>query len=255
MIPILEPLFAGNRAVCGESLEHVLCFPGNAVTVTELLSDSALFNGALHRYADHLGIQGKDLRAAASSWSLDYLWALLPPVVSATSILQHVFPVSPAEMAVTLDKNGVPLRFHIRHEGLAAPGDSCTTRYAPLIWQHLTPLFATIRCHARLPEKILWGNAARYMDGILEQALLLTRNAAQVIEDRDHLLFNPLWLEGESNPLYMRQRQIAHIENGIPSRHKLHRQCCLSYRLPGRDYCSACPLAPKKPSGSIECRV
>ncbi|MCK6394937.1 siderophore-iron reductase FhuF [Diaphorobacter sp. HDW4A] len=244
MILLLAPLFQGEWAAHGETLALASHWPSEGVPISRLVSHDSLLGDAIRRYATHLGVTGNDLRAAASAWSLDYLWALLPPTAAAASVLQHRFPMHADDVALSLNDIGTPVRFHIRHEGHAMPGTPATTRYAPLLEEHLDPLFKAIGRQTRLAQKILWGNAARYLEVILEQALALTNNADHIAADRETLLQQPTHPDGRPNPLYGRKRTAVHVEDGAASTITLHRQCCLFYRVPGQDYCGACPLAP-----------
>jgi len=245
MIPLLAPLFQGEWAAYGETLDCASRWPAGAVPVSRLASDDALLGNAIRRYATHLGVTGNDLRAAASAWSLDYLWALLLPVAASASVLQHRLPMHADDVAVSLGDTGAPIRFHIVHEGHPMPGSPTGARYDTLLEDHLGPLFTAINRQTHLAPKILWGNTARYLEAILDQALELTGNAEHVATDRTTLLQQPAHPGGHPNLLYGRQRASARIENGVAATITLHRQCCLFYRLPGQGYCGACPLAPE----------
>ena len=221
----------------------------------------------LRRHARYRNSHGHDLRPVASAWSLDYLNVLLPPVVAAASVLQHVFPMAAGQVWVRLDGNGLPTSFHIRAIGHPRQGASPAQRYASLLRQHLQPLFAVLCSLTRLAPKILWGNAARRLEPILDQALALTGGAGPVAQDRTHLLFSADWPalhggEPEPNPLFGPRREVPQHEcnggNGCATTIRLHRQCCLYYLLPEEGYCGACPLAPqyrqpksKPPAGAV----
>lgn len=243
MIPILEPIFRGPWAAYGESLACSPCPPPHALPVTRLLAGPEVLDELLQRHAAHLG--STDLRPVASAWSLHYLWALLPPVVAAASLLRHAFAVQPGQMWVEFDADGEARRFHVADSGRPCPQGDSTACYEALLWQHLALLFEAVGRRARLPAKILWGNAARYLDSIFEQGLLLSRQADAVARDRERLLEQPAWPDGRANPLYSRARQVLQEAPGGATRLTLHRQCCLYYLLPGEGYCVACPLAPQ----------
>jgi ferric iron reductase protein FhuF len=245
MIPLLSPLFQGELAAHGETLECAAHWPAAAIPISRLANDDSMLADAIRSYATHLGVTGNDLRAAASAWSLSYLWALLPAVTAAASVLQHQFPMHAADVALSLNDASAPTRFHITHEGHALPGSPPTDRYGPLLDEHLAPLFKAISRQTRLPQKILWGNVARYLEVILDQALALTGNAEHIAKDREVLLLHPARPDGQPNPLYGRQRMSMHVENGLAAPIMLYRQCCLLYRLPGQSYCDPCPLAPE----------
>ncbi len=249
MIPLLAPLFHGELAVHGETLDCAPQWPAGAIPVSRLTGDDPLLIDTIRRYAAHLGVNvnntGSDLRAAASAWSLDYLWALLPAVTAAASVLQHRFPMHADDVALSVDDAGTPVRFHITGEGHSMPGTPSAARYGPLLDGHLAPLFKTINQQTRLAQKILWGNAARYLEVIFDEALALTGNAGHIAADRETLLQHPTRPDGHPNPLFGRQRRSTHTGNGVATPITLHRQCCLLYRLPGQGYCGACPLAPE----------
>lgn len=247
MIPLLAPVFQGDWAPYGETLACVAQPPQDALQVADLLRAPPLLADVLRRHAQHLGT--RDLRPVASAWSLDYLWALLPPAVAAASLLQHEFPLHPDSMWLTLDKGAQPLRFTIADEGRPRPGSTTAARYDMLLGAHLQPLFAALGAAAGLAPRVLWGNAARYLDTLLEQIVMLAGDAPRVAEDREQLLGLPTWPDGRRNLLYGQRRVIMRIENGRAIPIKLHRQCCLYHRLPGREFCGACPLAPE------HCRV
>ena len=243
MIPLLQPIFQGDWAPLGEALVCSPAPPPHAIGVAELLREPHRLDAILRRHAQHLGVAGHDLRAAASSWSLAYLDVLLPPFVAAASVLQHKLPAHADELSVLLGDDAAPWAFHITHTGHPAPGADTATRFDPLIGAHLAALFAAISRQTRLAGKILWGNLARRLEGIFDQALRLTGDAAHVARDRDHLLHSAHWPDGRTNPLHGPQRLVAGY-GALPAI-TLHRQCCLCYLLPGQDYCGACPLAPQ----------
>lgn len=243
MISLLQPLFTGEWAALGEALVCAAEPPPDALPVERLLHDPALLGEVLLRHARHLGVEGRDLRAVASSWSLAWLDVLLPPAVAAAGVLQHVFPTQANALWVRLDEAGRPLAFHLRDEGRACPGADTAQRFAALIDGHLAPLFAQLARHTRLAPKILWGNLARRLDGLFDLALQLTGGALHVVQDRDRLLHAPDWHDGRPNPMCQPQRRVIRLQPQPAL--TLHRQCCLCYLLPGQDYCGACPLAPQ----------
>ena len=244
MIALLEPIFQGDWRPYGDSLS---CGPApdGALAVTQLLSDAALLDTLLRRHARHLGTH--DMRPAASSWSNAYLAALLPPVAAAATILHHVFPASAAAMMLTLDEHGAATAFHITNLGAALPGADAHRRYQTLLTSHLAPLFARLARQYRVPEKILWGNVARFLDNLFRNAAELSADASELAAaDAAGLLGQPLRSDGSRNPLHMRARvgQVPDTSEGGKRRVTLHRQCCLYYLLPGEDYCGRCPLDP-----------
>ncbi len=245
MIPLLAPIFQGELAPLGDALQCAPTAPSDAVRVADLLQPG-------HRLADLLGQHarfkrdaGSDLRAVASIWSLRYLDVLLPPVVAGASLLEHVFPIAASQVWVRFDGNGAASSFHVLALGESRRGSPTPERYGPLLWQHLDPLFAEISRLTRLAPKILWGNAARRLESLLEQGLLLTGGSATLAQDRAHLLQTAAWPDAADglNPLHGRQREVLRHHEGRSVATLLHRQCCLCHLLPDEDYCAACPLA------------
>lgn len=250
MIPFLKSIFQDKLEVLGETLEHVLVPPKEAILLRDLLVESGKLKQELILYSHHLGSINDDLRPVASLWSMQYLWALLPPVTAAATVYDHVFPVQPHQIWVSLNKLGCPYKFYILDIG-SAQKSSAFFRYDSLLWEHLVPLFESLSTLTGLPKKILWGNTVRYLDMLFENALELTEWDPKVISDREMLLHLPHWKNSLSyevtprlNPLYTQKRMATYEENGMISRH-LHSQCCLAYKLPTRNYCQGCPIDKK----------
>lgn len=246
MIALLEPIFRGELQPLGERLVLAPQVPPEALRVSDLVASGGLLADVLQRHAKVHRVTGGDLRAVASAWSLEYLSALLPPVVAGASVFHHGFPVAASQMWVRFDGAGEPASFHIRELGAPLHGADTAQRYAPLLWQHLSPLFTAIAGLTRIAPKILWGNAARILEPILDQGVVLTGGSAPLVQDREHLLYSAAWAQGEANPLHGRQREVMRWQDGRPMPVKLHRQCCLNHLLPDEGYCSICPLAPPR---------
>jgi ferric iron reductase protein FhuF len=249
LIPLLKPIFQGALAPLGERLQCAQTHPGDAVRIEDLLQADALL-ALLQRQAGFRRSTDSDLRAVASAWTLEYLGVLLPPVVAAASVLQHVFPMAASQVWVQLDGRGSPLVFHIRNVGESRAGASTAQRYEGLLWLHLQPLFTALGDLTRVAPKILWGNAARSLEPILDQALALTGGASTIFRDMEQLLRSPDWPSdghgpARANPLQGQQRVIHRVQDGRHIPLKLHRQCCLYHLLPDEPYCGACPLAPR----------
>ncbi|WP_398493853.1 siderophore-iron reductase FhuF [Variovorax sp.] len=244
MISLLAPIFQGEWAAYGETLACSPRVPADAVRVADLIADPALLAGLLRQHARHLRVHGTDLRPVASAWSLHYLNALLPPVAAAASLLQHGFPMAPARVWLTFAEGAVPQCFHITDEGQPLHGAGTAERYAALLQEHLAPLFLQLTRLTRIAPKILWGNAARYLEPVLEQGLAASGQAPAVAQDLDHLLHQPHWGR-DDNPMFTPPRRAVRLEAGAPASIALHRQCCLYYLLPEEGYCAACPLAPE----------
>lgn len=247
MIGLLAPIFQGALAPHGEALVCAAA-PAHAIPVAALTCPGGPLKSILVRYAGYLG-GDDDLRPVASVWSLAYLRALLPPMVAAASVLRHGFPATAAEVWLELDRHREPSRFYIAHEGASVAGADTHARYAPLLRHHLEPLFAELSRVSGLPRKVLWGNAARCLEPVFDQALALLGPAPALVADRRVLLELPLWHQSDGaadparlNPLHPRLRAPVHFSPTEAA--NLHRQCCLQYLLPHTGYCGACPLRP-----------
>ncbi|MNP97350.1 Ferric iron reductase protein FhuF [compost metagenome] len=250
MIPLLAPIFQGEWAPYGETLACAPHPPPDAVRVADLLADPPRLLALLRLKARTLNMPERDLRAVASAWSMNYLHALLPPVAAAASLLQHGFPVTPEQVWVSLDDaDGDPECFHIVELGTPRPGTDTAARYDVLLWTHLAPLFARLTQLTRLAPKILWGNAVRYLEPVLEEGLRMSGQAPAVAADLEHLLHRPTWPqpcgEARDNPMFMPARRGVRVADRSAPPVTLHRQCCLYYLVPRLGYCGACPLSPE----------
>ncbi|NVD98025.1 siderophore-iron reductase FhuF [Massilia sp. BJB1822] len=249
MIPLLEPIFQGEMRSYGESLSCAAQFPSSALPVALLLSEPELLTRQLRASAAIFGLQ--DLRPVASDWSNRYLGALLPPLVAAATLLRHRFPAAPDQMAVSLAPHGAVAGFHILALGKSLPEADAEERYDALLRSHLTPLFAQLSRQSGLTQKVMWGNAVRWLNFLFDAAQRLAaahgeQHVAAVAADRAQLIDGALWA-GEENPLCMRRRRATPKPgekteaDGLVA---LHSQCCLYHLLPGQSYCGACPLDP-----------
>lgn len=106
---------------------------------------------------------------------------------------------------------------------------------------------------ALLPPLVVLSTLLRYSvpASSREMALQLNESGAPIaplaslIDDRRQLLELPAWPDGRRNPLFLRHRQICVSHEGATRLLTLHAGCCLAYRLPRTDYCSACPVDPQ----------
>jgi ferric iron reductase protein FhuF len=253
MIPILGPLFAGEWAVYGEALT---CPPhpepvagGRRCRLTDLLTHPTLLCEVLQSHAQHLGVEGGDLRATASAWSLDYLWMLLPATVGAACLLRHGLPVDPACLGLEIGPHGAPVRLNLAHQGggLEAPlgEDAALPHLEDLVLRHLQPVFEALHRQSRLPQKILWANARRVLTGIFDAiGATACEEMPRIAALRGHLLNRPHGRDSATSPLCVasaRHRNEGASGAGEPS---LYAQCCLRHLLPGQTHCGPCPLSP-----------
>lgn len=259
VIPLLQPLFQGALAPLAERLQCAPEPPADALPASRLLEPDVL-EALLRRYAEcvwRIDVAApRDLRAPASAWLLDYLGALVPPVAAAASVLGHAFPVALAELHVRLDAEGRVRDFHLASAGTRMPAGSTADRYDALVWRHWHPLFGALERVARVPPKVLWSNAARHLEAVLEQAAQLAPHVPAIAGDTAVLLHTPEWPApapdgaaapagpARANPLCRPRRVVpmATAQGTVPV--ALHRECCLYYLLPGEGYCGRCPLDP-----------
>lgn len=236
MIPFLAPYFPGQWRSHGESLR---LGPAGGPAARALLDDPPGLRQTLERYRA-MQWPGADARAAASAWTLHYLWALLAPVVAAASGARRGVPCSAAAMRLALDGAGAPVAFTVAELGPARPDADTWERYAALVWDHLLPLADGVHAASRLPRKVVWAGAVRYLEALFDA---LHGMGCNVAADRRHLLHTQSWAgEGRANPLCLPLRTPpAHAPGPV------YRECCLYYLLPGQTQCAACPL-PRQPA-------
>lgn len=246
MIPCLEPLFPGEWRAHGAGV--ALASSGSmAPTVAAWLERPTALESACRIHARHLdppvhGLQPA-LPALASVWSLTYFWRLLPPVVAAASVLQRVLPVDTTQARLMLGEDGAPTPFLLPHDGHAMPGTPSAVRYAPLLHGHIAPVAARLAGRCGLAPRIVWGNAARYLDVIFSELARMMPTHEGLRADRAWLLARADW-NGLENPMYRPARAVTRCSAQGDTTHTLLRRCCLYYQLPGHDYCDLCPLAP-----------
>lgn len=243
MLDLLKPLFRDTWAPLGEGLRCGDVSEPGAIRLSELTGSQEVLESLLIQCAAQLGTT--DLRPVASAWMLRYTALLLPPVAAASTLLQYVLPLDDPGVALTLD-NGNAECVLIPHSGFPAPGSGTATRYASLLEGHLAPLVNRLSETSKLPTKILWGNIARRLDALFDQAKTLAPSddaMTCIAHDRDHLLQQSTWRDGRRNPLFGQRKAAVHERTGEPVTVRLHRQCCLNYLLPEKGHCGLCPLA------------
>jgi len=175
--------------------------------------------------------------ALVSAWSLDYLWKVLPSFIVATSVLKILLPLAPENIEIRINNLGTVKDIKLPNEGLVNPNSSTQERYNPLINDHLTPLFDELNKNFKVPKKILWGNALRYIKNIFNTLEQQYPTLTYLKLDREILLTKKFFDDGSFNPLYFPIRKVIK-DNEY---HQAHNQCCLYYQLPNFSYCDLCP--------------
>lgn len=240
MLPCLAPLFppAWREHATGVALAP----PGPAApSLARWLDAPDGLAATLARHAAHIG--APDNAAAASVWSLTYFWRLLPPMVAAASLLQRALPAALTDLRLELDAHALPARFLLADEGQPLPHSATAQRYGTLLHRHIEPLAQRLRALTGLAPRIVWGNAARYLDVIFAELTRLQPGHDGLRDDRAHLLDGAAWPGGD-NPMHRPVRVVTRATPEGPRDVALLRRCCLYYQLPGHDYCDLCPLAP-----------
>jgi ferric iron reductase protein FhuF len=244
MIALLQPFFREDWRPYAETVQ-LGAPPVGGRKAAALLGDPAGLADALARHRHHWS--DADPRAVASAWAMSYLWTLLPPVAAAASGARHALPARHDAMWIELDGNAAPVRFHIPELGAPDPGGDVWRRYEALVWHHLLPLADALFHASRLPRKVVWGGAVRYLEVVLKAVETQTHGTAAsdaVRQDRLALLKHPWWGPADderANPLCLPPR----TSRGPGPAVTLHRECCLYHLLPTAQYCAACPLAPQ----------
>ncbi|MBB1593237.1 siderophore-iron reductase FhuF [Achromobacter sp. UMC46] len=244
MIALLQPFFREEWRPYAETVQWSAP-AADARNAAALLGDEAGLADALARHRRHWS--DADPRAVASAWAMSYLWTLLPPMAAAASGARHALPARSDAMWIELDANAAPARFQIQALGAADPAGDVWRRYHALVWHHLQPLAEALFRAGRLPRKVVWGGAVRYLEVVLKAVETHTHGTAAsdaVRQDRLQLLENPWWgdaADERPNPLCLPPR----TSRGADPMVTLHRECCLYHLLPTAQYCAACPLAPQ----------
>lgn len=243
MISALAPIFHGSL----EPYADTLVLPGEkpgAFPLPELIAGAAL-DAALDRVAAHFG--GEDRRALASLFSIHYVHILMPVAVVAHLVLGRHLPVALPDLAIILDEDGLPDHFVLPREGHVDAGNDPFARFAPLIFDHLEPVFAALAARSGLSPKVLWTNAGNLFEAILRE--LEGKGAApEAVAAGDRLVAAPRWPDGRRNPFHAPVRYVE----GPGGERRWRRVCCVRHLLPARTYCSNCPnLLAEAKTGSV----
>lgn len=185
----------------------------------------------LARYPD------TDRRAVVSLWSLYYFSTLTIAPIVLWRRLGIALPLALDDMSLIAEPHtGMAQAFALPGPGKTVPGLSITQALAPMIEDHLRPAIGFISGHCRLSPRLLWCNAAGYIDWILRE-LDPGNDEAEGLE----LFATPKLADGTDNPFQGSIKRIADASgNGLQSQRKV---CCLRYMVPGVGGCGhTCPL-------------
>lgn len=239
----LADLFTGELAHARGKL--VLGDDRPFVPAADLVDPSRL-DGVLDRLGTSYA--GGDPRAVASLWTQWYAGTLVVPSVAAGLLLERVLPLGLGDVDVALEEDrGHPVAFRLPHGGRRDAGADPFRRFEPLVRRHLAPLVERVASHVGLSEGVLWGNAGRYLQWILDEIESLEGGESPAATGR-RLLEVPAWPDGWENRLH---GSVGYVE-ADGSRVARRRVCCLRFLLPGMEGCgSLCPL-PEVRDGSAD---
>ena len=234
MIPSLRLL---NFGMLRQYFGHTLVLPDDprpGIPGPQLL-DPAVMIDILNLAAVHMG-EG-DIRARLSLWSIDYVHYLMPLTVAGSLVLGRQLPVALEEIELVLDEEAMPAAIRLRHEGRFSLRRDPYKNFAPMIRDHLQPLFIAWADLSGLSPRVMWSNVANLYEALLGGIdrtrflpLGLTRRANALLTDE-------CWPDGWPNPLKTPVRYLP----DHPRMQRWRRVCCVRYLIDRYDYCSNCP--------------
>jgi ferric iron reductase protein FhuF len=207
------------------------------------LLDAGRFNAVIDRYAVQFP-EGTDRRALVSLWSLYYLSALGMGAAIAWLELRRTLPLALDELTVLIDPaTGAPKGFLLADSGTVSgrSGNGIPIHDAlrPLIRDHLEPWISAAAAHSGLGKKVLWTNAAGYLDWMIREIGRLGSKALEI--EALPLIEDVSWPDGWRNPLYRTLRFEPGPDGSVISQRRI---CCLRYAVPGVGGCgNVCPVA------------
>ncbi len=195
--------------------------------------DEAVLAPLLDRYGAHQGDAPRN--AVVSLWSQYYFATLCLPLM-ATALACGQSSVAVGQSAVLLDDQGRPAAIKIADTAAAGTWE---TPLDPLLHDHLAPLAALLARLGGMSEKVIWGNAAHYLEwfiGWLDQRACLPQ---PVMAGLHAFLARERLPDGRPNPL----KGAIRYEGDSPVPELRRRKvCCLRYVIPGMVTCGGlCP--------------
>jgi ferric iron reductase protein FhuF len=234
MIAALAPIFTGPLADFADRL-LLADDPQPAVPGTDLL-DPAVLGPVLKRFAGRY--DDPEPRAVASLWAKWHFWAVMPPVVAASLLLEHGLPVGLDEIGVVMTPDGQTTALKLPHGGGPVAAADGFERFGSLVERHIEPLIQAVSAQSGVTARVLWsnlGNQFEYLLGELD-ASGLARGPG--LAQMRALLASRDWPGRRTNPLLEPVRYVEHDGE----RKRLRRVCCICYLMPSHGYCSNCPL-------------
>jgi len=244
-IPALAPLFIGDF----EYYRTILVLPDDtrpATPARDLVTEDGL-SWLLECYRRTQ--PGDDDRALLSQWSRTYFAKLVIPTITANLVLDRELPVGLDTLEIIMGCDGLPEAFRIPDEGRpfervpASPFE----RFGELLEENFEPLVVGWSRQVKLSGKVLWNNAANYIEWLVG-ALTQMGVPSACLEDGRRLIESEYRPDGKRNPMY---RPVRYIPRNVgPSPLRQRRQCCIRYRLPGLELCENCPHIDRPPKGA-----
>lgn len=202
----------------------------DAISIRDLLEGHNL-SETLHDYAK--SFPDSDPRASASYWSLFYFARLTSSYFSAAR--QGFFPsLDFDDIAVMLEPDGLLKSFHYNPEKIRQITYSDQSAVQSLIEGNLDYFIARMREIAGLSKKLLWNNAAVYIDYALKCGNDFG-SARSFQYSRASICSLPCFADGSHNPI-SGCLKFEECNNTVVCRRKV---CCLRYQLPGIPSCGS----------------
>lgn len=200
----LEPI----RARLSFGIEQRLVVPS-----MQLLSDD-LFSALMQRYARRFEVEPD--RHLVSLWSQKYLATVIIPIMALAMLSGRALDAAIGTTAVVLDEGGEPVALRVP----CSFADAKDTAVSLLVSTHLAPCVEILSGWSGLSRKVLWGNAAHYLEWIIGQFSGGSAPIALPAPMTDAIRYV------EQDGMRIRRRKV----------------CCLRDRVPGVDDCgSLCP--------------
>ncbi|MDD2868466.1 siderophore-iron reductase FhuF [Neomegalonema sp.] len=179
-----------------------------------------------------------ELRAARLSfWSQHYFGSLCLTVAACALLTGRPVSAPLACCAFAPNPEGMPAAFRVEADLWAGPGRGLLDG---LLEDHLSPAVAALSAAGPLAERVLWGNAAHYLEWLVGWMESEGRAAPGAVAQAQDFLERPLLPDGGRNPL----AGAIHYAGEAPAPETRRRKtCCLRYRLDCVADCGA--LCPK----------
>jgi ferric iron reductase protein FhuF len=227
------------------------CFAGRLVgfddprpsIAAEFLLNEAMRDAICARFAARF--ENFDTRAVLSIWTKWYLNAFLPPVLVADLLLTHGLSVPLDQIEFIVGTESCVTAIKMDGAGQDTTDANAFDRFGHLIFDHFNPLIERWSERSEVTQRVLWSNVGNTFEAMLCRVEAVSGSSPRLEEAR-HLLNEPLWPGGRSNPLHAAVHYVAAGGALVRRRHI----CCLQYLLPDRRFCKACPIDEAKAAAS-----